>query len=240
MTATTSDLALYKSSSGASQGGTATATQCGLAKNDLFPDVSDSERIAGGTRTYKFYLGNDHSTDAFPAPKVWSVSPYGFSPDEIGVGFDDADDDAAAQGNMTAFGGSAVAALVSSGADTRTAHIVGVDSGGTPAEEDVVLNGTSEVLSTTTWSKVYAVKLDSESGSSTVTVKEGTGGTTRGTIGPNVECCWLWVQANLEASAILLPDLPASGRVGIWIRQTWPANVAANRPDTSEFHAKEG
>lgn len=235
-----SDIKVFKSSTGASVGGTVTATECGLAKNDLWPDISDAERIAGGTRTKKVFFKNGHATDALLLPKFWIYSsPTGFSPDQIGYGWNDSDDDAPAQGNMTAFGANAVAALIADGADTRTASLIGRNGSSVPTTEDVVLNGSTEVLSTTTWSKLYAVKLSAESGSRTVTIKQGTGGTTRGTIAPNVENCWLWIQASSEATSIVLPDVVAGGYAGFWWKETWPAGVAADRPNESIWTLKE-
>ena len=159
--------------------------------------------------------------------------------ESIGLGFDDTDDDDPAQGNMTAFGADAVVALVSSAADTRVASIYGLDSSGDPATEDVILNGTSEVLGLITFEKVWAIKLSAEHGSNTVTVKQGSGGTTRGTIGPNKEMCFLWVNAYASADGIVLPDLEAGQSYGFWHRQVWTAAIGASRPNTSKIGYEE-
>lgn len=241
MSVSASDIFLYKSSSGASAGGGVTGTVITNATGDLFASLSDAERAAGGTRYKKWFLGNDHATDNLLTPKIWiSQSPTGFNADQIGVGFDDADDATSGMGTLTAFSGNAVVGLVSSIADTRTAKLVGLSSLSVPIIEDVVLTGTVEVLSLATFSKLYAVKMSAESGSAVVTIRQGAGGTTRGTIPINEEATWLWITANSEGSSIQLPNLSAGGRYGFWHKQVWPAATAAQRPNKSQVAVKEG
>lgn len=236
------DIHFFRSTNGASAGGTMSATEIDDAVlHDLFAAISDAERIAGGSRRHKWFVNNQHGTDALNEPKFWvSAVPAGFTAPRLGLGFNDADDDTYLQGNMTAFGANAVVGLISSGADTRTAQIWGLNGSGVPISESVVLTGAVEVLSVATFSKVWAVKLSAESGSLTVTVRQGAGGTTRGTIGVNVEMCFLWVTANSEANAIQLPDLAAGGSYGFWEEQTWPAGVSGQIPTDSPLRVKEG
>lgn len=230
MSVSTSDLVVYKASGGSSDNGakSATALASGV-QNGLWPDLSDALRLAGGTRTKKWFLANEHATDALSKPTFWSsVVPAGITCD-LGLGFDSSDDSDNAQGNMTAWGANAVAALVSSAADARSCTIYGVNSVGVPTSEVVVLTGAAEVLSTTTWSKVWGVVVASLNGN-TITVKQGSGGTTRGTIGATRKACWLWVTAISQATGIYLPSLIASSSYGLWDRQTWPASTASQRP----------
>jgi hypothetical protein len=235
MTASAADIHFTKTSTGASAGGTNSGTVITAVKHNLWPAITDAERIAGGNRIKKYCVFNDHATDAYTLPGVW-VSPATGITDEIGLGYDDGDDATSTQGNMTAFGANAVVALVSSAADTRTVTVTGLTTAGAVQTEAIVLTGTVEVLGLLSFSKVYGAKV-SATGAQTVTLKQGSGGTTRGTIGPTFKCCWLWIAANTQGAAIMLADLAAQTAYAFWWRQTWAANVAGQRPDTSTLYA---
>ena len=240
MPITNTDIHYYRSSNGASAGGTRSPTEIvGVADNNLFDDVSEASALAGGSQTKKWFLRNENATIPMVKPKFWlSVAPQ-YVAEQIGLGFDDADDDDAGTGNMTAFTASAQVALVSSGPDTRSATIYGLDGSGVPVSESVTLNGITEVLSVGTFSKVWAVKMSAEA-SETVTVKQGTGGATRGTVAPNKETCFLWVTPTSEATAIQIPDIIAGASAGFWDRLTWSAGTPSVNANESIVSYKEG
>lgn len=231
MVASASDITFTKTSVGASAGGTNSGVVINSTKHSFWPAITDAERIAGGNRTKKYCIYNNHATDAYTLPGAWVVAATGIT-DEIGLGFDDGDDDDSPQGNMTAFGANAVVAVVSSAADTRTVTAYGLNAAGAAQSEVITLNGTTEVLGLLTFSKVYACRV-SATGAQTVTIKQGAGGTTRGTIGATFKICWLWIAANTQGAAILTANLAALTAVCFWWRQTWAAGVAGQRPDTS-------
>lgn len=242
MAVSSTDITFLKSTIGDSAGGGATATVItNNVKNNLWPDLSDVERAAGGTRYRKVFIANNHITDSLATPKVW-IEPDapGFVPTALGLGFDDTDDDTAAQGTLVALGANAQIELSSTAADTRNAMLVGLNALGVPVIESIALNGSTAVLSVGTFSKLFGVLLDSEHGTNTVTLKQGTGGATLGTIGPNLSATFLWVTANSEANALLLPNLVAGARWGIWMRQQWSAGVLPQRPSTPVLRLKEG
>src|SRR3990167_2649734 len=137
---------------------------------------------------------------------------------------------------MTAFGANAVVALISDGADTRTVTVYGLDAAGDAQSEAIVLTGAVEVLGLLTFSSVYAAKV-SATGAQVVTLKQGTGGTTRGTIGATYKVCWLWLAANTQGAAILTANLAAQTANCFWWRQVWAAGVAGQRPTTSTLNA---
>ncbi len=93
--------------------------------------------------------------------------------------------DATRRAEFAHFGSPARVALISDGADTRVATIAYRDAAGSYLTENVTLNGASEVLSIATAERLLMVTLDGTSPNRTVTVKEGSGGTTRGSIGLN-------------------------------------------------------
>ncbi len=82
---------------------------------------------------------------------------------------------------FTQFTGNAVVAMVSSGADSRPITVTGRLVTGVLTQENVQTNGTNEVLSVNTYERVLSVIATAVSGT-TVSVKQGSGGTVRGTI----------------------------------------------------------
>lgn len=231
MPVTVTDIKFFKSATGTSDGGAISATELvsGVA-NAIWPNISDALRATGGTRYKKFFIKNDHATDAMVKPSTWiAESPPGVVV-SIGYGVNSADDATNTQGNMTAWSANAVVSLISSGADTRTATITGLDASGDPLSEAVVLTGTSEKLSTGTFSKVWGVYMSATNGSNTVTIKQGVAGATRGTIGASLLACWLWVNATSRATGIVVPSLAAGLAIPIWCRQVWAPGVSAVRP----------
>ena len=144
------DLHWMLSSSGASEGGAESATGIvDATDNNVFPDVSDASRIAGGSMTRKIFVENTHGTDAYGAHSIWVLVVPTNATGSIGLGFDDADDVDPAMGTLVDFSAGAKVALVSNGSDTRPVDIWGL-VGTTPTMETVVLTGTAEVLSVAT------------------------------------------------------------------------------------------
>lgn len=91
--------------------------------------------------------------------------------------------DAQVRPTYTQFTANAVLALVSSSpGDTRQVTVIGRLPTGVLTTENVNLNGTNEVLSTNTYERILSVLAASITGGVTVSAKQGSGGTTRGTI----------------------------------------------------------
>lgn len=241
MSVSASDIHFYRSANGASAGGTRSPTAITNAvKNNLFDDISDASRVAGGSQVKKWFFRNENATDSLVSPLFWLSQPPQNLTDEIGLGFDDGDDDTANAGNMTAFTAASVVAAVSSGPDTRSLQVYGVDSLGAPQIDNLVLNGTTEVLGTVIFAKVWAVKAAAELGTNTVTISQGSGGATRGTIAANTETCFLWLSPVVKANGMRLPSLGAGASFGFWERITWAAGATAVRPNTSILSYEEG
>lgn len=76
-------------------------------------------------------------------------------------------------------------AFVSDGADVRTGTAVFRDATGLLVTEVITLNGTTEVLSTATAERFISFTLAATSSTRTVTVKQGSGGTTLCTVAVN-------------------------------------------------------
>jgi hypothetical protein len=224
------DLHFYLSATGASEGGATSATPIvDAVDNNVFSDASSAARIAGGTEVRKIFMSNEHATDTYAAHSIWiSVAPTHCTA-YIGLGFDDADDDELTAGNLVAFSAGAKVALVSDAADTRSVDIYGL-VGTTPTKETVVLNGAAEVLSVATFASVLALHT-TVSASRTVAVKQGTGGTTRGTIGIGKSNCFLWLTAASKSAGLRLPALTAGSTEGIWEKVVWVAGAVSGAQD---------
>lgn len=240
MTIASTDLVEYLSTSAGSTGGviSGSSVTSGVS-NNVNPNNTDAQLTAGGPDYRKTFWKNVNVTDAALLPVIWTPVVPTNNTLQIGLGFNNSDDTDSAQGNMTAFGATALVALISDGADVRVATIYGLSGAGVPQTETVTLTGAVEVLSALTYSKVYAVSLSATSVSRTVLVKQGTGGTTRGTIAPTKRNCWIWVTATTKGAGIALPNLPAATSYGVWRKRSWTAGASAVRPNSQTVRIEE-
>lgn len=247
------DLKEYKSSASQSSGGAISGTEVtDNVDNNLFTDITGDEAAAGGTEYRKIFRKNEHGSLTWQNVISWILSQPTNAALSFGFGIDHADDADGAQGNMTNFSAGALVALVSDGADTRQATIVGEDNTGARQTENVTLNGTTEVLSSGTYAKVYAVYLSALDASRTVTVKQGSGGTARGTIGNSKKICFLWFGKKASGSIIdaeggNAPDkasgmehgnIAAAGNFGLWYRLGWLAGAGAVTANSTQVKSE--
>src|SRR3989344_1805498 len=116
------------------------------------------------------------------------------------------------------------------------------DASGNRQSETLTLNGTTEVVGALTFSKLYCAYVASLSGSRIVTIRQGSGGTTRGTIGVNKKTSFIWYGrvysggspidaegGNMASKAAGMEhgDIASGGNFGLWYRLTWPAGAGA-------------
>lgn len=87
--------------------------------------------------------------------------------------------------DFTQFSANALPAIISDGADTRNVTIQGRTVAGVVTSETKALTGAVEVVFATTFERILTITIASPDASRTVLVKQGSGGTTRATIGPN-------------------------------------------------------
>lgn len=229
MPVVSNDLKWFKSSSGSSEGGAMSAVEIvSGADNNVFADVSDVAALAGGEQIRKIVLLNDNGVDTLAAHSIWIVEPTAEGTGYIAFGFDDADDGQSNLNALTTFSAGAKVALVSDGADTRSVDVWGV-VGGVPTKETVVLTGASQVLTAATFDsgKVWACHT-TISASRVITIKQGTGGTTRGSIGIGDVLCTQWLAATAQATGLLLPALPTGATDGIWEKVVYGAATPAH------------
>jgi hypothetical protein len=193
--------------------------------NNLFPDLSAAELAAGGTRYRKLFRRNEHATETWGAVRTYIAQQPGNAAIAMGVGINHADDNDGAQGLLQPFTAAARVALASDGADTRDVTVVG-EVAGVLTSETVALNGASEVLTAATFDagRLYHVYVASLSGTRTVTIRQGSGGTVRGTIGTNKKIAFTFL-AGSDIDQLLEGfqhgNVAPSGVVAIWLRKTW-------------------
>jgi hypothetical protein len=236
MTVTGTDLRWFLSSSGSSEGGARSATEPPNAvDNNVFPDINDVDRLAGGSVKRKVFLHNQNGVDAYLPHSIWIVRPPLNCTSWIGLGFDDADDDDPTAGTLTDLTATGKIALISDGPDTRSVDLHGYSSSGDPLKETVVLTGATEVLSVGDFSSHLAIHT-TISASRIITIKQGAGGTTRGTIPVGGVNCFRWLTATSKALGLKLIALPPGLAEGIWERRDHAPGATAG--DANRFGIK--
>jgi hypothetical protein len=241
MPVTTGDMLLHLSSDAGSGGGALSgSTVTSGVTNNVFPDITDEERLAGGEVYRKVFWKNHSASSPLIDPVLFLTALPLASTLSIGLGFDSADDASPSQGNMAPLTANTNLELVSDGDDLRVATVWGVDSGGVPVAEPVELAGAVPVLTTTTWQKVWAVELEAIDASRSVEVRQGAAGPVRGSIPIDEMACWLWLgSANEKALGLALPDLGAGQSYGVWMRLAWLPGADPARPNSATLRMEE-
>ena len=245
------DLKEYKSLNADSDGGAISGTEVtDNVDNNLFTDITGDEAAAGGTEYRKIFRKNEHGSLTWQAVISWILSQPTNSGLSFGFGLDNADDADGAQGNMTDLGANSVIAVISDGTDVRTITIVGEDASGNRQTENLVLNNTTEVVGSLTFSEVYAAYASALDGAQIVTIREGAGGTTRGTIGINKKISFLWFgkrsdQTNAEggdkaskAAGMEHGNIAAAANFGLWYRLEWPVAAGAVTANSTQVKSE--
>lgn len=102
---------------------------------------------------------------------------------------------------LVQFTAPAVIAAVSDGTDTRQFTVTGRDAAGAIVTDTPTLTSAVEVVGTQTFERILKIELASTDPSRTVTFKEGSGGATVATIGPNEQDrSGMFLQSASEAS----------------------------------------
>lgn len=220
------DLEFYKSSNTDSDGGTITATVIADGVlNNLFPDVTAAEATAGAIKYRKAFFKNNHATLTLSVAVFWRSIDTTSTTEEIWVGLGTTDDDAGGN-ELTALSANAQIQIVSDGADTRSVTLVGENASGARITETIVLTGTTPVLSTNTFSKLYLAYVTVVDASRSIVVKEGAGGTVRGNIGINKKSAILYFNVNTKVTGLQLGNIAAAGSQGLWLKRIVNAGTA--------------
>lgn len=232
-----SDITWWRSAVGDTEGGAITAVAIvDNTQNNVWPQYTSAQRIAGHVETRKTFATNDHATESLVDPVAWVLDPPDNMTEDIGMGFDTPDDADAAQGSLGAWTAAAVGSVQSDAADTRSVEFIGVIAGGIRTRETVVLTGTTPVLTTAVFVDVLAVRPLTTSGTRTLTVKQGSGGSARGTIPPGAGNLFHWYAAAYsKVAGIRLPTLTAGASHGLWHRQTIAAGAGAAPSNNSSI-----
>lgn len=238
MALTSADLQWFRSSTGDSEGGTRSGTQIvGSSDNNLFPNILDAARIAGGSRTRKVFLFNASASDPIVQPVIWQSVTMASVVESFGLGFDDSNDDDTDQAILVDWSAAAICQVVSDGADTRRVDIYGTDGTGIGVTERITLNGSTPVSGSQSFTHVHGVHtIDGPSMARTISIKQGAGGTVRATIPISQTAAWRWITATSKVAGMRLPNLGAGETYGVWRQQVWSAGAGAirgqNPPDS--------
>lgn len=98
----------------------------------------------------------------------------------------------------------AVIAVVSDGADTRTVTVEGRSAAGAIVTEVITLTGATEAVGATTFERILKLTLSATDVARTVTVRQGAGGATRATIGPNEDKRLAFFKRSASESGIVI------------------------------------
>lgn len=204
--------------------------------NNLLPDITGEEARDGVTKHRKSFRKNTHASNVWTAVKSWITDQFTNCALHIALGLNHADDIKGKLSELTAWAAAAKVALTSNGADTRNVDIAGEDASGNRLSETVALTGAVEVLSVNTYTKVYCVSVQTLDASRTVTIKQGTGGTTRGTIAGNGKLCtWFRTGTDIDTKTegFRHGDIAAAGLFGLWQKLIVPPEAGSVQADNS-------
>ncbi len=254
MAIVSADLKEYKSTNANSDGADISVTEVvDNVDNNLFTDITGDEAAAGGTEYRKIFRKNTHATLTWQNVVSWLLSQPTNAALSFGFGLNSIDDADGSQGNMSAFGANAVVAVVSDGVDTRIVTVVGEDASGNRQSENLTLNGAVEVVGTLTFSKLYGASVASLSASRIVTIRQGSGGVTRGTIGLNKKISFIWygkkytgaTLGNAEGGDMTSKaagqkngDVAPAANFGLWYRLTWPTTAGAVTANSTQVKSE--
>lgn len=227
-----SQIAFYRSSNTDSDGGTISTTRIDDATlNNVFPDVTPDEALAGASTYRKIFVKNLNGAINWQNASFWRGQATDSEDDEISIGIGtSADLDGSSE--LTAFTADAYVVLSSDGADTRVVTLVGEDNAGTRLTETVTLTGSTPVSSANIYHKLYLASVASVSASRIVTVKQGSGGTTRGTIGLNKYSAITYFSPTTKETGIKVGTINHGASQAIWLKRTVSAEASqysANR-----------
>lgn len=221
------DIKFLKSSNTDSAGGIISATEItDLALNNLFDSVSVGEGESGLVDYRKLFVKNTHVSISWQNVAAWILAQTASEDDEIALGIGtNVDDDGSS--TLTPLSASSVIALVASFADYRSVTIVGEDADHALVSETIALNGTAEVVGAQVFSKIYYVSVSLLSGSGFITIKQGSGGVTVGTIGISKYSAILYLAALTKEEGFKIGNIPAGSAFALWLRRTVVAGAGA-------------
>lgn len=227
MPITPADLEYYKSNAAGSTGGTITATAVtDNSLNNLFDDVTSDESVSGASEYRKIFVKNNHGSLTWQNVAYWRSSDTVSVNDEVWLGMGTASDDDGAN-ELSALSVASVIAVVSDGADTRQITLVGEDAGSNRVTETLTLNGTTEVVGVVSFTKLYLAYPSASSALRIVTVRQGAGGVSRGTIGLNKLSAILYLNVTSKATGLELGNIAAGNSQGLWIKRIVAPGAAA-------------
>ncbi len=217
---TPTDLKEYRSANPNSDGGAISDQEIiSGEKNNLFADI---ETANAGTVYRKRFRKNTNPTLAWKNVRTWIASQPQNAHLSFGLSINDVGADNGEEGNMSPLKENSVIAVISSGDDDRKVTLIGEDADGDHQIEVLTLNGNIEVVGSKVFSKLYGAYVSEISELHSVTVRQGQGGESRGTILPNTRSSFLWLDTEIKHG-----DVEPDANFGLWYRLTWSAGSGA-------------
>lgn len=106
--------------------------------------------------------------------------------------------------DFTQLTANALIAVISDGADVRTVTVEGRNAAGAVTTDVITLTGAVEAVGVVTFERILTLTLSASDGARTVTVRQGAGGATRATIGPNETTRTAFYRRSASESGIVI------------------------------------
>lgn len=220
MSVLTTDIKHYKSSNSNSTGGSITATEIlDLSLHNLFDAVSADEAEDGAVEYRKFFVKNT-SVDQWQNVVGWIQTQTLSDSDEIAIGLGTSDDNDGSIVLSPLTAQSVIAVISNLAGDTRTVTLIGEDVNGNRVTEVLTLNGTTQVVGSQSFAKLYNAAVSSVVGNADVTIKQGAGGTTLGILVRGGYSAITYLTLLSKEEGFKLGNISAGSSQGIWVRRT--------------------
>ncbi len=233
---TPSDLKEYRSTNPNSDGGGISETEIATGEdNNLFANI---ETKTAGIAYRKVFRKNTNESLTWKNVRSWITSQPKNVLLAFGLSINHADSDSGDEGNLSPLEGHSVITISSDGDDERKLVLIGEDTDGNHQTEVLNLNGSTDVVGSKVFSKLYGAYVHKISEARTIAIKQGE--EVRGNILPATGSSFLWMNADFEESAMKHGDIAPGESFGLWYRLTWPDGVGAVSANSVQVESKGG
>lgn len=214
------DIVYLKSANDDSEGGAVSVEQIEDATlQNLFESVAAAD-VSDGLTTYKkIFAKNNHGSINWQNVVAWISQITPSEDDEISIGIGSSNDTDGSN-VLSAFTANAVVAVISSDAsDVREVTLVGENAAGARVTEVLTLTGLTQVVGSQVFSKLYLAYVSSVLNNVTISIRQGSGGTVRGTIGSLKYSAILYNNPLTKAAGFELGNINFGNSQALWLRR---------------------
>lgn len=189
---------------------------------NIFPNVTVTQARDGATEYKKFFIKNQHATNAWENLVAWisSVTPSEHDEISLAVG---SDTDYSGESELLKMTATSVITLQSTGIDTRVVTLVGEDILGQLLVEDVTLTNATPTTSVNQFSRLYNAAISTTSGDLIVTIKQGT--RQLGTIGIVIRSAMTFYTPTSKPAGFKMGSLIADDNFSFWLKRVVDAGA---------------